>query len=321
MNSQDLTSQDPTSQNIIVQNTVRQNAISQNTISQNTSPSAASERATKKFTKDEIIAAIQECATKLGHVPSQAEMQREKGISRRTLARQFGNYTKALRACGFDGQGSGFMLSMEELFKEWAGIVRESGEVPSAAEYILHSQHSLTPLRKRFRYWNDVPAGMVQYVIENGLEEQWGDVVEVARKYRREGRTGGWRRTPGTLSSNPRILNDRPVYGAPFLRTALSFAPVNEMGVVFLFGAMAEKLGFIVTWIGTQYPDVEAFREVAPGRWQRVRIEIEFLSRNFLQHFHDPAGCDLIVCWENNWPDCPLEVIELKKAFSTQPNL
>src|SRR5215831_7297522 len=31
-----------------------------------------------------------------------------------------------------------------------------------------------------------------------------------------------------------------------------------------------EKLGFIVTWVGTQYPDVEAFREVAPGRWQRV---------------------------------------------------
>ena len=113
----------------------------------------------------------------------------------------------------------GFTLGMEELFQEWAGIVRKIGETPSAAEYMLHSQHSLTPLRKRFRYWNDVPAGMVQYAVENGLEEQWADVLEVARKYRREGRTGGWRRTPGSLCSNPRILNDRPVYGAPFLRT------------------------------------------------------------------------------------------------------
>ena len=181
----------------------------------------------------------------------------------------------------------------------------------------LHSQHSLTPLRKRFRYWNDVPAGMVQYAVENGLEEQWADVLEVARKYRREARTGGWRRKPGVLSSNPRILTDRPVYGEPFLRTALSFAPVNEMGVVFLFGAMAEKLGFIVTWIGTAYPDVEAFREVAPGRWQRVRVEIEFMSRNFLQHFHDPKECDLIVCWEHNWPDCPVEVIALKGLFQS----
>jgi hypothetical protein len=274
-----------------------------------------SENASSKPTKEEIIAAIQACAAKLGHVPNQEELKRESGISGKIFARRFGNYTKALRASGFEGRGSGFMLGMEELFQEWAGIVRKIGEAPSASEYVLHSQHSLTPLRKRFRYWNDVPAGMVQYAIENGLEEQWGDVLEVARKYRREGRTGGWRRKAGPLPSNPRILTDRPVYGAPFLRAALGFAPVNEMGVVYLFGAMAERLGFIVTWIGTQFPDVEAFREVEPGRWQRVRIEIEYQSRNFLQHFHDPKECDLIVCWENNWAECPVEVVALKELM------
>jgi len=71
-----------------------------------------------------------------------------------------------------------------------------------------------------------------------------------------------------------------------------------------------------VTWIGTAYPDGEAWREVEPGRWQRVRIEFEFQSRNFLQHFHDPSECDLIVCWEHSWPGCPLEVVELKTAVS-----
>jgi len=272
----------------------------------------SSEHPARKISKEEIIAAIQSCATKLGHAPSQEELKRETGIGGKIFARHFGNYTKTLRACGFEGRGSGFMLPMEELFLEWAGIVRKTGEVPSATEYVLHSQHSLTPLRKRFRYWNDVPAGMVQYAAEHGLEEQWSDVLEVARKYRREGRTGGWRRKPAVLSSNPRILPDRPVYGAPMLRQVMSFAPVNEMGVVFLFGAMAEKLGFIVTWIGTQYPDVEAFREVAPGRWQRVRIEIEFQSRNFLHHFHDPKECDLIVCWEHNWAEAPMEVVALR---------
>ena len=134
-------------------------------------------------------------------------------------------------------------------------------------DYVLHSQHSLTPLRKRFRYWNDVPAGMVQYAVENGLEEQWADVLEVARKYRREARTGGWRRKPGVLSSNPRILTDRPVYGEPFLRTALSFAPVNEMGVVYLFGGMAEKTGLhcVVDRTGG-FRMCEAFREVEPAQ-------------------------------------------------------
>jgi hypothetical protein len=49
---------------------------------------------------------------------------------------------------------------------------------------------------------------------------------------------------------------------------------------------------------------------------QRVKIEFEFESRNFLRHNHDPELCDVIVCWEDNWPDAPLEVIELKRAYS-----
>jgi len=35
-------------------------------------------------------------------------------------------------------------------------------------------------------------------------------------------------------------------------------------------------------------------------------------------HGHDVGGADLIVCWEHNWPECPLEVVELRKAVSNQ---
>ena len=49
--------------------------------------------------------------------------------------------------------------------------------------------------------------------------------------------------------------------------------------------------------------------------WQPVDIELEQYSRNFVSHMHDPNKCDLIVCWEHNWPECPLEVIELKTEF------
>jgi hypothetical protein len=57
-------------------------------------------------------------------------------------------------------------------------------------------------------------------------------------------------------------------------------------------------------------------REVAPGKWQRVKVEFEMLSRNFLEHQHDPKKCDIIVCWVHNWPECPewIEVIELSKV-------
>jgi hypothetical protein len=52
---------------------------------------------------------------------------------------------------------------------------------------------------------------------------------------------------------------------------------------------------------------------VEAGKWQRVRIEFEYQSRNFVAHFHDVRKCDMIVCWEHNWKECPLEVIELKQ--------
>ena len=42
-------------------------------------------------------------------------------------------------------------------------------------------------------------------------------------------------------------------------------------------------------------------------------MEFEFESRNFRDHGHPLAGCDVIVCWHHNWTDCPahIEVLEL----------
>jgi hypothetical protein len=61
------------------------------------------------------------------------------------------------------------------------------------------------------------------------------------------------------------------------------------------------------------FPDCEALRMVDEERWQRLRIELEYESRNFLKHLHKTDECDMIVCWKHNWPECPLEVIELSK--------
>jgi hypothetical protein len=77
------------------------------------------------------------------------------------------------------------------------------------------------------------------------------------------------------------------------------------------------ELGFIVEAIHASFPDCEAKRLVdrQRNRWQRVRIEFEFQSSTFRDHGHDAGQCDLIVCWENNWPDCPLEVVELRSVI------
>src|SRR5262249_33464405 len=93
-------------------------------------------------------------------------------------------------------------------------------------------------------------------------------------------------------------------------------APTNENGVIYVFGMVSTDIDLIVEAIQSVYPDCEAKRCIdrTHNRWQRVRIEFEFVSSNFRDHGHDPAGCDLIVCWAHDWAECPLEVIELRSV-------
>ena len=75
--------------------------------------------------------------------------------------------------------------------------------------------------------------------------------------------------------------------------------------MLFLFGSLAVELGFMVTSLQAAFPDCQAMRRVEGGKWQPIWIEFEYESRNFMKHMHDVKGCDLIVCWEHNWPESP----------------
>jgi hypothetical protein len=190
------------------------------------------------------------------------------------------------------------------------------GKLPTMAEYEMHGSYSVRPLIRRHGGWVHVPAGLMEFAREERLEGEWGDVLDVIARHKEEKRDG--RRTSGSTNSQPlkpRILKDRPIYGSPMMDMALGLAPTNEMGVVFLFGTLAKGLGYMVIRLQSEFPDCEAFREVEPGRWQWVRIEFEYESRNFLAHGHKMDGCDLLVCWKNNWEGCPLEVIELSTVM------
>lgn len=50
-------------------------------------------------------------------------------------------------------------------------------------------------------------------------------------------------------------------------------------------------------------------------------MEFEFRSSNFKAHGHSIKDCDVIICWEHDWADCPLEVIELRSAILDMKNV
>lgn len=118
-----------------------------------------------------------------------------------------------------------------------------------------------------------------------------------------------------------RKVKRQATFGDPMSAPGLLHAPTNEMGVIHLFGMVCWQLGFVVESMRAAYPDCEAKRCVdrKRGLWQRVRIEFEFVSSNFRYHRHDPAGCNLIVCWIHDWPACPLEVLELRSVVTCFP--
>lgn len=99
----------------------------------------------------------------------------------------------------------------------------------------------------------------------------------------------------------------------------LVYSPINEQGVVFLFGKVAGDLNMYVEEIKAGFPDCVGRRFTGRG-WERVAIEFEFTSKAFLTHSHDPEKCDMIVCWEHDWPGAPLEVIELREVIKDLPN-
>jgi len=269
------------------------------------------------MSREEVMNAIRQTKEELGHVPTIQELKLRTGVGAYDIRRNFGVYAEALQACGLARCGSGYEVSPEQIFTDWSQVTRLLGKVPTHAEYALHGRYSVKPLTRHFGAgWARLPAGMAKFARENGLEDSAKDVLEVVERHL-ESKPGGSRYSmrPSTPILLPGLMKGEPIYGPPTVDAHLMLAPINEQGVLFLFGAVARKLGFVVLRIQTQYPDCEALREMEPGLWQRIRIEFEYKSRNFLMHGHRPEKCHLIVCWRHNWKESPLEVIELSSAM------
>lgn len=113
--------------------------------------------------------------------------------------------------------------------------------------------------------------------------------------------------------------SERSLVGDLINFRGLVYSPLNENGVVFLFGKVAGDLNMYVEEIKPGFPDCIARRFTGKG-WERLRVEFEYRSRNFKSHAHDPSACDMVVCWEHDWADCPLEVIELKDRIKEMEN-
>jgi hypothetical protein len=126
----------------------------------------------------------------------------------------------------------------------------------------------------------------------------------------------------GSSRGLPNAKGPVQLFGEPIDFRGLRHAPINEQGVVYLFGMVSRELGFSIEALQQGFPDCEGkyLYDAKRNLWAKARIEFEFRSSNFREHGHNPEQCDFIVCWEHDWPDCPLKVIALRDEIKRLPS-
>jgi len=191
--------------------------------------------------------------------------------------------------------------------------------------YRRQGKYSPHTLANRFGGWSSVPRAFRHFA--KGQRE-WADVLALLPAPVARALSSNAARSQTSESSVSSIppkqfqhppLKGRATYGNPTNFRGLRYEPVNEQGVVLLFGMLAKDLGYVIEAVQKGFPDCEAMRQVAPDRWQRVQIEFEFESKNFRDHGHPLTGCDVIVCWRHNWDECPkhIDVLELSSIIKS----
>ena len=284
--------------------------------------------------KKQILNSIAAIAKKLGRAPSRAEFISRSGISLHFVLRSFPKWSDAIRAAGLRPYSLNVRVEDRALLEDWGKVVgrnrailRNRARLP---RHVYRRQGKYNPhtLAKRFGGWSSVPRAFRSFA--KGKRE-WADVLALlpaplahapvandARSRPNEGFASSI--APKPLHHAP--LKGRPTYGNPTNFLGLRHEPVNEQGVVLLFGMLARDLGYSIEAVQKGFPDCEAKRRIGPERWQRVHIEFEFESRNFRDHGHPASGCDVIVCWRHNWTECPegIEVVELSGVIKSLAN-
>jgi hypothetical protein len=245
-----------------------------------------------------------------------SEFMRHSGTCARRIRRLFGTYNRLVETAGLVPRkfctANTRKHSSAEVLAEIMRVVRLPDARLTSVFFGQHSPISLCWVRPFGGWINALKAAGHQLD-----PERESDLVSRIRAHTERATMASRAIQPaadGTRPLRPSADGAGLLYGALINFRGLEHAPVNEVGVSLLFGMIYRELGYVVEMVKPGFPDCAAKRQIRPGIWQRVRIEFEFRSRKFWKHGHKAEGCDVIVCWENDWPDCPIEVLELKSA-------
>ena len=281
----------------------------------------------RRHTPESIVQTLQNLAKRLGQ-ESLSKRDVQSVIANSTIDYHFGSLGKALQVAGLKARSSAECttgrfraVGEEELFRSILRVETQLGREPRQNECHSLGGYAPTTFRRRFGKWPEVLAHYRKWRAEH--KDEIAGVRINSQPDRSTTESEALVKTANLLSTvTPAISAPAQLYGEPIDFRGLRHAPINEQGVVYLFGMVSRELGFYIEAIQQGFPDCEGkYRHDAKKNlWAKARIEFEFRASAFREHGHNPNQCDFIVCWLNDWPDCPIRVIELRQELLKLPS-
>jgi hypothetical protein len=220
-----------------------------------------------------------------------------------------GSLKKAFQECGVKLSEHIFEETpFEDLAHEFLLVAAEVKRVPSLVQLKRRSKHGTYSFQSKHGGYDSFKVKAISYL----LEHEQSRIGELKVLFENElVRLNG--------NTNRSNLEIRPhEHGSMLGFRAFVHVPTYENEIVAIFGAIAHEIGFEIISNRAEFPDCKANRKIEGStrrRYIECLIEFELRSSDFKAHKHPVNGCDLIVCWEHDWKDCPLEVLELKKTI------
>ena len=235
---------------------------------------------------------------------------RKSNISQNQISRNFDSWTEAVTLAGLKPDTSRVKKTYDELWEELLKVCNKLKKIPGRLEFERNSNFGSGLFSKKgFGNWDNVLVNYKEWLKIKYPSSKFINLLPEFEKIKE----------PKTIKT--KIPKDfvwdqvgDTYFGPPMNFRGLMYEPINEQGVIFLFGKISEEIGFNIEGLRSGFPDCEGTRRIdkIKNQWGPVLIEFEYNAKNFIDHGHDPSKCNVIICWINDWPDCPLEVISLK---------
>lgn len=244
---------------------------------------------------------------------SQSFFKRKSNISENQISRNFDSWTEAVTLAGLKPDTSRVKKTDDELWEEFLRVCNKLNEIPGRSKFSRNTDFSSSIYIRRYRNWNNVLINFKKWLKIKHPSSKFINLLPDKEKIKKY------------IPIKTEIPKDfvwqsikNTYFGPPMNFRGLIYEPINEQGVIFLFGKISEEIGFNIEGLRSGFPDCEGTRLIDKNKnqWEPVFIEFEYNSKSFLDHGHDPSKCDVIICWVHDWLECPIEVIDLKKIIN-----